>query len=158
MSAGCSCRVSITELKFKNSKLFDNSFQISKITVDSLDIDGIPIKFNYDTIVSCIPNCYKFASENEKVENNLDGLELNQGCEFRPVKTIYFKEINEQFKWVIITPFEPQNKYPICPIRFQTNSWYQISSFCSSLEFIYIFLNSDGSFVISEIKRARSLH
>jgi hypothetical protein len=125
--AGCACDYKINEERIRAGCEISHGLKMSKIHVDSVNADGIPVKYQADTVVLCT-----FKGNNDP--------------SFRAERTIMLKEANESYEWFFFDPYNPENRSKIFPLKFLPGSWYLLVSLQSSEEkenFIYV--NTDGA-------------
>ena len=147
--SGCYCNIQLNSKQLHSLNKIEYGFHISKIIVDSFNVDGIPVDFTIDTQVICFPYCYEYASELEYKKVYGDSVEFVDSCNFKASRTIYFNKSNSNYSWKYIN----QNNfevYEVMPLEFRTECWYEIRNVCPYY-YIYIYVNENGKWQITEV-------
>ena len=133
---GCRCDYNVNREYIEAECEIDHGLKISKITVDSVNGDGVPVVFNVDSIVIC-------------------SFKGNQGAgdqSFVAKRKILLQEPNESYDWFFFQPYDPGHRFKIFPLRFVPRSWYLLVSLESSNEKEY-FIYVDDRGLLSEYVR-----
>lgn len=149
--SGCYCNLSLSKNRLHSIKKFEYGFEISKITVDSFNVDGIPFRYSRDTIITCSPYCFDYASELEFKAINGDNAVFIDSCAFNASRTIYLNKENSDYIWWYFKPYYPNIDYKVLPLNFRRGCWYEIKNACPYY-YIFFFVKENGKWEIIEVK------
>lgn len=131
----CMCEMDMNKEYISSNCPIENYFLLSKIKVDSVDSDRIPITYQADTIVMCA------------FKGNTYSKRLSNPEQYDASRKVYLWEENEAYEWRFSRPYSASNFYLTLPIKILPNSWYHIRSMRSSEEKeLFIYVNRNGSF------------
>lgn len=112
----------ITTEFIKCNKKIDQLFQVSKIKVDSLNSDSLPLSYyDQETAVLFVNN--------------------NSG---RLSKKIYFKKEVDNYYWF----YNNKTEHKILPIKIENNTWYKFSGLIhlgSPILTVFMYVDNEGN-------------